>query len=321
MAQPPVPPPPQVGGPQQHCHRCHAALPVQGRVLPWCPRCGGVLTDPVSSVPWTTRWVAQAPGPRSAPTRSPVAPGPTPRYSSVPRWGLGNRAWRHPLELVERAAPSDAVRARALAASARPLLIGALVAHTASAAAEGWRYGLVVAGRTELLPAATVALSDSAVVVTGVLAPLVSLVAAVTVATWLLRARHAAAERSGHRDTRRPWTVLAGALVPVVNLAQAGVLVSELAAELGERVRPTLVRAWWAAWALSGVLAVLPWLWRLQGTVQAQADAILLGGVSAAFAAVTAGLTARLVREGTEVLGAPARRAPRRWVASVPAAP
>ncbi|UZJ24589.1 DUF4328 domain-containing protein [Rhodococcus antarcticus] len=228
----------------------------------------------------------------------------------------------HPLTLAEGvAAPSDTVRARALAASARPLLVGAAVAFVAAAGAEAWRYGLLLRGRTELLGARTVALSDSVVVAAGVLAPVLAVISALVVALWLVRARHAAAEHAGRRDSRSTRAVLLGALLPVVNLGQAGVLVTELERSLGGGAGPSrLVRRWWAVFVLSGLLAALTWGWRLLGTAQAQADAVVLAGLSDLTAAVTAVLTLLVVLRCTERLGGAARPPRRRWVASVPAA-
>ena len=292
---------------------------MQGRPLPWCPRCGGVLSAPVATAPWTTRWVAHVPPGASAPPAPAAALGPTPRYHGTPRWGLPALPWVHPLALVEAATPSDAVRARALAASARPLLVGAAVAFVVAAGAQAWRYGLLLRGRTELLGARTVALSDSAVVVAGVLAPVLAVVSAVVVALWLVRARRAAAERAGQRDTRTTRGVLLGALLPVVNLGQAGVLVTELERSLGGPGPSRLVRWWWAAFVGSGLLTALAWGWRQLGSAQAQADAAVLAGIGDLAAAVAAVLTLLVVRRCTQRLGGAGRTPRRRWVASVPA--
>jgi hypothetical protein len=293
---------------------------VQGLPLPWCPHCGGALSAPVATAPWTTRWVAHVPPGADATTGAPAPLGPTPRYHATPRWGLPSRPWVHPLTQAEGAAvPSDTVRARALAASARPLLVGAAVAFVAAAGAEAWRYGLLLRGRTELLGARTVALSDSLVVAAGVLAPVLAVVSALVVALWLVRARRAAAEQAGLRDSRSARAVLLGALLPVVNLGQAGVLVTELERSLGGAGPSRLVRRWWAVFVLSGLLAALTWGWRLLGTAQAQADAVVLAGLSDLAAAVTAVLTLVVVLRCTERLGGAARPPGRRWVASVPA--
>jgi len=265
----------------------------------------------------------------------------------VPRWGLPTVPWRHPLERATEEAPDAAARARSLAASARPLLLGTALAFGLAAAAEAWRYGLVLRGRTELLGAATVALSDSVVVTAGVLAPVLALLSGVVVVLWLVRTRLAVAELNGVTETRSVRGVVLGAVLPVVNLGQAGVLLTELEhmiarsrpggrpSHTGEpthtgeprrdaghnrEVRPSpspLVRAWWTAWVMSAGLSVLTWVWRWQGTAQAQADAIVLAGLSDLAAGVSAALTFTVVRRCTAVLVA-GRSTPRRWVASVP---
>lgn len=255
--------------------------------------------------------------------------------------------WRHPLERATEEAPDAAARARSLAASARPLLLGTALAFGLAAAAEAWRYGLVLRGRTELLGAATVALSDSVVVTAGVLAPVLALLSGVVVVLWLVRTRLAVAELNGVTETRSVRGVVLGAVLPVVNLGQAGVLLTELEhmiarsgpggepSHTGEpthtgeprrdagyrrKVPPSpspLVRAWWTAWVMSAGLSVLTWVWRWQGTVQAQADAIVLAGLSDLAAGVSVALTFTVVRRCTAVLVA-GRSTPRRWVASVP---
>jgi len=249
--------------------------------------------------------------------------------------------WRHPLERATEETPDAAARARSLAASARPLLLGTALAFGLAAVAEAWRYGLVLRGRTELLGAATVALSDSVVVTAGVLAPVLALLSGVVVVLWLVRTRLAVAELNGVTETRSVRGVVLGAVLPVVNLGQAGVLLTELEhmiarsrpggrpSHTGEphrdaghnrEVRPSpspLVRAWWTAWVMSAGLSVLTWVWRWQGTAQAQADAIVLAGLSDLAAGVSAALTFTVVRRCTAVLVA-GRSTPRRWVASVP---
>jgi hypothetical protein len=157
------------------------------------------------------------------------------------------------------------------------------------------------------------------VVAAGVLAPVLAVVSALVVALWLVRARRAAAEQAGLRDSRSARAVLLGALLPVVNLGQAGVLVTELERSLGGAGPSRLVRRWWAVFVLSGLLAALTWGWRLLGTAQAQADAVVLAGLSDLAAAVTAVLTLVVVLRCTERLGGAARPPGRRWVASVPA--
>lgn len=297
---------------------------MRGRPLPWCPRCGGVLSAPVATTPWTTRWVAHPPPGTRAPRPVPQAdPGPTPRYHGVPRWGLGARAWEHPVAAAERHPTAAAApRAAALATTVRPLLVGTAVAEVASAAAQGWRYGLLLRGRTELLPARTAALSDTAVVTLGVLAPVLAVVSAVVGTLWLLRARAAAAERAGLAEARSGRAIVAGVWLPLVNLGQAGVLVTELAHLLHARtpapVPVVRVRGWWASWVACGVLSALSVAWRGWGTAQAHADAVVLTGLSDLAGATCAVLTWMLVRTWTAELTEADRAPGRRWVPAPP---
>lgn len=312
--------------PVQRCQRCGVETTVHTRAMPWCPRCGGVLTAPVAAGPWTTRWVAHPPpGALPPQTAPPPQPGPTPTYGGVPQWGLPTRAWQHPLELVAAAEPNPRQRAVRLAGLARLPVFGTAVAASFAAVAEAWRYGLVVRGRTELLSAKTVAISDALVVATGVLTPVLAVLSAVLAAGWLVRARQAAHAARGRTDTRTVRGVLVGALFPVLNLGQAGVLLTELERALpsDDRARrpspSSLVRWWWTGWVASAGLAALTWVWRRQGTVQAQADAIVLAGAADLAVVVTAVLTLFVLRRCTEALAGTARVPRRRWVASVSA--
>lgn len=305
--------------PVQHCLRCRAEVPVRGRPLPWCPHCGGALSAPVATQPWTTRWVAHPPPGSRAPRPAPaVEHGPTPQYGGVPRWGLGARAWETPLQ-TGRETPDAGTRTAALATTARPLLLGTAVAAVAAVAAQGWRYGLLLRGRAELLPARTVALSDTAVITLGVLAPVLAVVSAVVCTLWLVRFRTAAAERAGLTGTRSTRAVVLGVWFPLVNLAQAGVLVAEGEHVLRDRTgAPTpRVRWWWASWVAVGVLSALGVAWRAWGTAQAQADAVVLTGLADLAGAACAVLSWMLVRAWTAELVGAARVPGRRWVPAV----
>ncbi|MGZ4518383.1 MAG: DUF4328 domain-containing protein [Mycobacteriaceae bacterium] len=313
---------------QQFCHRCAAALPVLGRPMQWCPRCGGVLSAPTTQRPTTLRWVAEPP--RRAPKRVRVrqALGPTPRYASVPRWGLP----RTPLPRSTVPSPPSALeRMIAHEGTARPLLVGAATVLMLAALAELWRYVLLLRSRSELLPARTVAISDSMVITAGVLAPMVVLVTVVTCTLWLLRVREAAAARIDRREARSTHSIVLAIFVPVWNLLMPGVLLTELERDINTGLEQDtngaastgpsrLLRTWWVSWVLSVVLAAGVWLWRLRDTVQARADGVLLAALSDLVAAGAVLLTLLLVQRYSEALaGVSKRTSRRRWVASVPA--
>jgi hypothetical protein len=69
------------------------------------------------------------------------------------------------------------------------------------------------------------------------------------------------------------------------------------------------VLVWWGLWVASVVLTAVVLLWSLRDGVQARADGVVLHAVLDLLAAVTAGVTARVVLRLTRLL-APA--APRR---------
>jgi len=332
---------------QQFCHRCTAALPVLGRPMQWCPRCGGVLSEPTTQRPVTRRWVAKPPPRAASRSRGRRELGPTPRYFSTPRWGLPLVSWAPAMTLKP---PTARERMVAHANTARPLLIGAAAILVLAALAELWRYALLLRSRTELLPARTVAISDSAVITAGVLAPLAVAVALVTCTLWLIRARQAAAERIGRREPRSTRSIALAVVVPVWNLVMPGVLLTELERDVSTELErdvsteperdvstelerdvsteetngpSRLLRTWWVSWVVSAVLAAGVWLWRLRGTVQAQADGVLLAALSDLVAAGTVVLTLVLVQRWTEAVAGvrmSRRSRRRRWVASVPKA-
>jgi len=308
---------------RQFCHRCAAAHPVLGRPMQWCPRCGGVLSAPTTQSPVTRRWVARPPPRTPSRVRVPRELGPTPRYLSTPRWGLPRTSWA-PMTLPKP--PTASARMSAQAKTARPLLIGAATVLLLAALAELWRYLLLLRSRTELLPARTVAISDSLVVTAGVLAPVIVVVAMVTTTIWLIQARRAAAARIGRRDARSARSVVLAVVVPGWNLLMPGVLLTELerdSCSASPSGPSRLLRGWWLSWVLSVALAVGVWLLRLRHTVQAQANGVLLVALSDLVAATTVVLALLLVVRCTEALGGAAarrRRRPKRWVASVPTA-
>lgn len=284
-----------------------------------------------SDRPARVRWVASPP-----PTAAPAPPrataaGPTPRYRVVPRWGLHDDGPGHPLTRAEADGSTELERAVGTAQVLQVLLAALVLTGAAGAVAEVVRYVVALRGRTELLSAGLVSTSDAAVVTTGLLAPVFALAAAVVAARWLVRARRLAARARGLRDTRRAPAVVAGVLVPVVDLLLAPARLAELeqwldrAADLGERPRPSrLLLGWWGSWVLSQVLVAVALAVRVWGdSVQAQADSIVVAAWSDLVAAVCAALTVLLLRRWTAALQGtvPGRRDPRRWVASVPTRP
>jgi hypothetical protein len=213
-------------------------------------------------------------------------------------------------------------RTRALAASAVPLLWSACAVAVLAAAAEAWRYALLLASRAGALDAGAVAVSDAFVAVAGAVAPIVAALAGGLVVLWTVRARRAAAELAGVRPSRSGLAVVLGWLVPGPNLVVPGAVLAEvehtaLRLPPSRRPRPSrLLLAWWAAWAAGGVLAAVVLLWSLRTGVQARADGVVLHAVLDLLAAVTAALTALLVTRLTRLLD-PSGRTRREILVSV----
>jgi hypothetical protein len=123
--------------------------------------------------------------------------------------------------------------------------------------------------------------------------------------------REAAAERSGTVPARSVVAVVAGWVVPGLNLAVPGGVLAEvehsgLDRPPAERPRPArLLLWWWGAWGLSVVLGLVVFLWSFRGGIQALADGVLLHALLDLVCAVTAVLTVRVVRYLSALLEPP----------------
>ncbi len=279
----------------------------------WCPRCRGVLLSPgrvdAPASQRNYRWVARRPDHRlRKAARSTVAapPGPTPRYTEVPRWGL--------LDPPPAPARTPARPLRGIAESRDVLLVLTALAFLVAAAAEYGRYLILLRNRTTLIPSWLLWISDMSVWVFGVIAPLCALATALALVAWLIEARKTAFAAQGRRDPRRRWTVIAGCLVPGVNLIWPGVFLTEMVGAKPDPRAERAVRIWWAAWVASGLILVAATLWRDASSLQAEADGVSFTAFSDLCAAAFAVLTLWTVRllEGRDLRGAP--RSAHRWV-------
>ena len=273
------------------CSRCGRTAPPGAG--PFCPYCGRYLA--------ALTWVAEPPSSGLPPL--PVRPrfrytGP-PRYRDVPRWGFPALPWR---EEQADAAPGPLDRARALA---HPLTVALWVTAAVAAvgfAAETLRYVVLLLSRSDALPGGLVAFSDAAVAFGGWATVAGFVAAGVLMVLWSLQVREAAAARSGTVPARSVRLVVAGWVVPGLNLSLPGSLLAEiehaaLDRPADRRPHPSrLLVAWWAAWGTSVVLGVLAFGWSFRSGVQALADGVVLHALLGLVAAVTAVLTVRVVR-------------------------
>ena len=268
------------------------------------------------------QWVATPPVVTEATEQSWVPPQPytgPPSYPAPPRWGLPLLGWRRPRPLTTPVV-SAAERMRALAATAVPLLWLSAGLALATAAAEGWRYALLLDSRTDAVPATPLHVSDALVVTGGVISLIAAALAGAITLGWLVRACTAAAEAAGVRQPRPAWQLVAGVLVPGVNLLLPGAVLAELEhaalrRDPGHRPRPSpLVAGWWVLWAMGLGLGAVTLLWGLRTGVQARADGVLLHLVTDLVAGAVAVVTIVVVRRMTRLLSPAYQGSARRMV-------
>jgi len=178
-----------------------------------------------------------------------------------------------------------------------------------AAAAEVWRYCLLLESRDGALSAGVVAASDALVSTAGAILPVLTGLAGTLIVTWTLRAMHAAAHAADVQPSRSKRSVVLGWLVPGMNLSVPGSALAEIEhTALGrpptQRPRPSrLLLTWWALWAGGVVFAAVVVLWSLREGVQARADGVVLHALLDLLAAVTAAVTALLVARLTRLIG------------------
>jgi Domain of unknown function (DUF4328) len=230
-----------------------------------------------------------------------------PAYPSPPRSSFPRLGWRWP---VPGAAPavSPVEQMRALAAAAVPLLGLTALLMLATAGAEGWRYALLLDSRTDAVPAGPLHASDAMVITGGVISLLASTLAGAVTVGWLVRANAVAARAAAVTPARPAWQLVAGVLVPGMNLLLPGAVLAELEhaaldRDPSRRPRPSrLVIGWWAVWVTGLVLVDITVLWNLRDGVQARADGVLLHVATDLVAGVVAIATIIVVRWLTRLL-------------------
>lgn len=321
------------------CARCGRTQPPDRRPpiahWPYCVFCAAPL--PVQ------RWVAMPP----------QGSGPAPRvrrvslpYAGPPRYGAFHPGWgfppvarlreHDPLPDQDAAQPVTDASLRRRFTAAISLALAAFLACLVAAAAEGWRFALLLRGRTEVLPASLVRTSDAAVAVASLAALLIGAAAMLATAGAVAACYRAAATRSGLHPARSPGQIAARLLLPGWNLYGAGQIAVEVIDLVFRPVRgigrfaPRWLRrvaaGYWIAWAVSGALAIallmlallpaLPWDIRYSNQLAANlVEAhVLLDVVAGAAALLGAILLAALRNEWFG--GRPGRR--RNWQVAQP---
>jgi hypothetical protein len=296
----------------QVCSQCGTRWNVRDRQRVWCPRCRGTLLAPSAETPgvdprWSAgprtpprlppgyRWIAVRPGPPPPPRRRRRPLGPTPRYPVIPRWGLQDRIEPDGIgqgSTVRQAPPARRVRA-AFFATAMALGIAALV-HL-------MRYLLLIVNRNTLLHW----LVADAAALLSVLASLAAIAAVITYAMvlvrWLIARRAAAFAHCGRSETRTPWVLWVGCLLPPSAAMVLAIAIAVIQVAVGHS-------ASWALMAGFMVICCLPLLaavWslvfvielaktednytRLRGPIWGWWLLWLLSSVTSVFASITSG--------------------------------
>ncbi|WP_163688660.1 DUF4328 domain-containing protein [Mycolicibacterium gadium] len=303
----------------QVCSTCGTRWNVRDRRRDWCPRCNGALlapTGPASAAPGAPpsgrrlppgyRWIAVRPGsaPPPRPTRRPL--GPTPRYAFIPRWGLVDRfdSIDRQQQAPQRPGPSAGI--------VRTTLVATMAVLGAAALAHLVRYALLIVNRSTLLNPWVAGGVTWIGVVLSVIAMFTVVASAVVLTNWLIGRRAAAYAYRGQPDPRSLWSLRAGCLVPVVNLAWAPVFVIELA---GVEERFTWLRrsiaVWWLVWVASTAVSVFSIATSFATEAQAIADNTVTTTV-AYLLALAAVLLAMKVFDGFE--RQPVEKPSKRWV-------
>lgn len=316
------------------CLRCTRTQPPLPPGVHDCLYCGATLP--------LQRWVASTPPPFTLPPglRPRPAAGNTRRYTGPPSYGTAHPRWgMPPLRWVwhddSPAAPTAVPPILALRLTS---LIAAVVAVICAlaAVAEGYRFALMLRGRTQVLSGAAVERSDLWVGLTGWLA-LLGCIAVCAIAVPTIKAAHRAAIiRAGQQPARSNADVWRCLAIPVYNAHGAGLILTETDDALRQAApqapdkpgagtpavhRPrlhSLVGWWWLAFALSTALALAVLIRSLGKSPQAIADSVELHIAVNAAAAIVLGLTALVAARFTRAFAGPRRSRYAGWTVLPP---
>ena len=227
-----------------------------------------------------------------------------------------------------------------------------------AAAAETWRFVLMLVGRTQVLSGPLVATNDALVAATGVAVVMLAVLTAAVAVPALIRTHRWAGVRSGHGPSRTARAVAARLLVPGWNVYGAGQIFIDIDAMLRRAAAnpsaanpsaanpsaanpsdanpsaanpsaanpsaanpPTarpLILLWWISWIVNAALVVLVLGRGLGGSLQAIADTVELHIALDLCAAVVAALGAQILRRFARLVTGP-KPSPSRWVVQPPA--
>ncbi|GAA4743038.1 DUF4328 domain-containing protein [Gordonia alkaliphila] len=241
--------------------------------VPQRPRPAGRPQPQTTRAP--LRWVAHRPLNTLPPAR-PVRPAArigTPRYTEVPRWGL--RDVGVPPGDDNREAKSPGARLRWALQIIWPVL-------AVAAALQLLRYCILMFNRSHPIPYWLDLASLWLLLISGAVAVAAAVWGLFLFARWLLAARERSYETVETSDPRRRWLIIAGAVLPFVNVLTAPLLLLEAAAAVGPaqaaRVRPAINRVA-VAWGLVNGLALIALVYRIvawsSGSIQVGADAMV----------------------------------------------
>jgi hypothetical protein len=118
------------------------------------------------------------------------------------------------------------------------------------------RYALLLINRSILLHPIIAGAATWLGVAASVLSVFAMIATAIVLTNWLIARRAAAFARLERDETRAPWQLYCGCLIPVLNLFLAPVYVIELAlveARARDLRRPIVI--WWCAWVASFLLS------------------------------------------------------------------
>lgn len=253
------------------------------------------------------------PGAGPPPRRRNPPLGPTPRYTSIPRWGL-HQQWDYESGQFGLPAPTQAADGPTPRFLRITLLVTGIV-FAAAALVYLVRYALLLVNRSMLLNALLANLVEWGAITISVLALFAMFFMQIAMTFWLVGRRAAAFARIGHPETRQRWQLLCGCLIPIVNLFFAPVFVIELAAiEARQRDLRRPIVIWWVVWVVSFLLssfAAITALPFITDDMQGAADNTLLT-VVAYVVALIALVLFRRVFLGFEAT--PVERPIKRWV-------